>query len=770
MRFPLAALAGRAASASFTILLAATGASALALTAPASAASAASAAAERDSVSLQVLSSKPEYVSGGSALIKATLPPGIAKQGFTIMAGRNDVTSAFTAVGDGEYIGLVKGLTEGANTIVLTPSTGRGLTTSLTVTNYPISGPMFSGPPIQPFICQTGSLSLPDGSKLQTTPNDPNCSAATNVQFVYRSTKGSFVALRDPKSLPADLAMITKPSGEKVPYIVRVETTTIDRGVSQMTMLFDPSRDAEPSPTARPRNWNGRLVYGHGTGCVGGWYISGAGFGYSPLNDTWLSRGYAVATNTLNHPTNSCNPVVAGEVTSMTKEYFIKRYGVPAYTMTVGTSGGAYTSLQVADAFPGLFDGVFIDATFPDALAIAMSGMDAHLLSNYFLGASASAASFTPAQQAAVSGYANTMALVANGNQMGRTDPVPGRLAPTYPGIANYNPAVFNAAVPASLRYNPNGPTPNFAGARPTVFDENVNVYGRAKNPLDPSQSSTYALRPFDNAGVQYGLAALNAGRITTTQFLDLNESVGGFDTDANPVPTRSIGNTSAMRRVYQAGVMLSGGGGLASLPIMDTTAIYGENNSNYHMQWEHFAVRARLVEANGNADNQVMWRGGPVSAPVSTGTPLAIATFEQWMEKILADTGPGSARDKVLRDKPSAAVDGCFDASMRFIPETQTLGVNNSTCNTMFPSYSNARIQAGGPLAANVFKCELKAISAADYQVAFTPAEMARLRRIFPSGTCDWSKPGVSQTRLVPWPSVGPSPVHQIFDVNAVQ
>jgi hypothetical protein len=83
-------------------------------------------------------------------------------------------------------------------------------------------------------------------------------------------------------------------------------------------------------------------VYGHGAGCVGGWYISGVNFGYSPLNDTWLSRGYAVAANTLNHPTNSCNPVLAGEVRSMTKEYFIKR---------------------------------FVDAAFPDALAIALSGM-----------------------------------------------------------------------------------------------------------------------------------------------------------------------------------------------------------------------------------------------------------------------------------------------------------------------------------------------------------------------------------------------------------
>ncbi len=53
----------------------------------------------------------------------------------------------------------------------------------------------------------------------------------------------------------------------------------------------------------------------------------------------------------------------------MGKEHFIETFGVPAYTISTGGSGGAYTSLQVADAFPGLIDGVDIRATFPDALS-----------------------------------------------------------------------------------------------------------------------------------------------------------------------------------------------------------------------------------------------------------------------------------------------------------------------------------------------------------------------------------------------------------------
>jgi len=275
---------------------------------------------------------------------------------------------------------------------------------------------------------------------------------------------------------------------------------------------------------------------------------------------------------------------------------------------------------------------------------------------------------------------------------------VPGRSAPSYPGIADYTSAVFNAPVPAALRYDPTGLPPNFSGARPTVFDENVNVYGRARNPLDPSGNSTYALRPFDNGGVQYGLAALNAGAITVQQFLDLNDQIGGFDTDAN----------------------------------------------------------------------QVMWRGGPADHLISPGSPLAIATFEQWMNNIAADIGTGSARDKVLRDKPAAAVDGCFDSANTFIAETQTLGVNDTRCNTLYPSYRNARMQAGGPLAWNVLKCQLKPLAISDYTVAFTAAEMARLQSIFPNGTCDFGKPGVNQGKVLPWPSLGPSPVNPLFDVSA--
>ena len=40
-----------------------------------------------------------------------------------------------------------------------------------------------------------------------------------------------------------------------------------------------------------------------------------------------------------------------------------------------------------------------------------------------------------------------------------------------------------------------------------------------------------------------------------------------------------------------------------------------------------------------------------------------------------------------------------------------------------------------------------MRPVAAADYKVALTPSELARLNAIFPGGVCDWSKPGVNQS-----------------------
>ena len=82
-----------------------------------------------------------------------------------------------------------------------------------------------------------------------------------------------------------------------------------------------------------------------------------------------------------------------------------------------------------------------------------------------------------------------------------------------------------------------------------------------------------------------------------------------------------------------------------------------------------------------------------------------------------------------MVSHKPAEAVDGCWSSLTNFVAEPQTLSsAPNSTCNTLFPSWTAARIAAGGPVAADVMKCTLKPVNAADYGVAFTAPELARL------------------------------------------
>jgi hypothetical protein len=702
-------------------------------------------------VTIKTLSAEPHLVTGGDVLVQVTapratstrLPNDASTHDVKVSVNGRDVSAAFSAGYEaGAFAGLVTGLPLGRSVLEarIGDAEGRRPDATLEIINYAITGPVISGPWQQPFICQTDEFALPDGSKLGA-PLDANCSARTVVQHVYRSTADpkTWKALPADGKMPPDAAIVTTTHGRKVPFIVRVETGTMNRGIYQNVLLHNPASDPPPGPHARPRGWNGILVAQHGSGCPSGWYIQGGRQGVNILDSPLLAEGYALFINTLNHPTNSCNAFLAGETTMMGKERFIETFGPPRYTISTGGSGGAYTSLQVADAFPGLIDGISIRATFPDALSIALAGLDARLLMHYFTVTNPSG--FTEAQQVAVSGYSGLKAFLDAANQAQRTDPVPDRA-----DLTGYQSARWNPAVPQEKRYHP---TSNPKGARPTIFDAAKNVYG-----IDPATG--FALRPFDNVGVQYGLNALKAGTITVAQFLDLNERIGGVDHDSNYVARRAAGDAPAITRAYQAGLTLSGSGGLAAIPIFDNAT--SNEDERYHYGWFHFALRERLRQANGNADNLVMWR--------SISGSDAETLFTRWMEAYRADASADPQRLKVIRARPAAGVEGCYDRATppAFIAEPLVFSSRPvSKCTALYPVYSNVRHEAGGPLAANILKCQLGPVDARDYPASMSQAELTRLKTIFPDGVCDWSKPGVNQVPVTSWASFGPSPKNLI-------
>jgi hypothetical protein len=119
--------------------------------------------------------------------------------------------------------------------------------------------------------------------------------------------------------------------------------------------------------------------------------------------------------------------------------------------------------------------------------------------------------------------------------------------------------------------------------------------------------------------------------------------------------------------------------------------------------------------------------------------------TMDTWLSNIEKDKRDVSQEQKVREDRPAAATDVCY------YPDGNQLG----GCDAVFGPAGNPRWAAGGSLAQDVIKCQLKPLVRTDYgSTAFADAEWAGLQAAFPNGVCDWSKDGVSQQPTVAWQS----------------
>ena len=86
-------------------------------------------------------------------------------------------------------------------------------------------------------------------------------------------------------------------------------------------------------------------------------------------------------------------------------------------------------------------------------------------------------------------------------------------------------------------------------------------------------------------------------------------------------------------------------------------------------------------------------------------------------------------------------------DAWPTFIAEPQIRG--QGQCEALYPSAPAPREVAGADVASDIIKCQLKPLSPDDYPMSFDSTQWARLQAVFPTGVCDWSKPGVEQQGL---------------------
>jgi hypothetical protein len=683
---------------------------------------------------ITTLSARSDMVSGGDVLVRIDVAAGVDAGSVRVERNGTDVTSAFRPVGPegagargmvpetGRHLlGLVTGLEVGDNVLLVRSGTAPTQATTLTITNHPVWGPVFAGPHERPFYCTTETFRLRTGGTLGP-PLDEHCSTARRVEYAYRSSEGRIEPLPE-GDLPVDLTYTTTMDGRQVPFIVRIETG----------ILHDP-RDPMADPWNRSAGWNGRLIYRFGGGCRPGWYQQGGGTG-GALDDVQLSRGYAIASSTLNVFANNCSELLSAETMMLVKERFIEAYGRPLFTIGWGASGGSHQQMGIADNYPGLLDGLMSGMTFPDMTSgTVFKSVDARLLEHYF--GAVAPSRFSEEQQRAISGFGLLANIPAMSVMARRSDPV----------------ADFADVVPEEVRYHPER---NPRGARATIYDHTVNVYGR-----DPATG--FALRPLDNVGVQYGLATLNRGLIDVGQFLDLNEGIGGMDIDFRPQPERTVGDARAIEAAYRTGRIISGRA-LANVPIVDFRP-YTDMlpNGDNHMKLHSFSLRERLVRENGHAENHVLLvthsgqRSGFGSAYSSTQRNEvlydALAQLDRWLTALAEDDSGDPLPARVVRARPADFVDACWTEDGRKIAETQIYD-GPGECGRLYPSFSVPALIAGAPLVDDVVKCQLKPLDRSDYAVPFTAEQWGRLGQIFPEGVCDWTRPGVGhQAQIGVW------------------
>lgn len=656
-------------------------------------------------------------VTGGDVLVEAEFAAGLSAPDWRIHLNKRDVTTVFRSGSNpASRLGLVTGLTPGANTLEIRLD-GKSRA-KLDLKNYPISGPVFSGPHQKPFICQTEAAGL-------GPPADANCSAEAQVRYFYWSSQTSqFKPLDAGSPRPTDIARTNNGTAD---FIVRKETGTINRAIYEIAFLHEPGQPL-PTPWSSPGIWNGRLVYAFGGGCSAGYRQSVTTAGV--MNAPFLSKGYAVASSTQNVFGNNCNDVLSAETLMMVKEYFIERFGVPRYTIGWGSSGGSMQQHLIGQNYPGLLDGIIPGTSYPDIMTVAAGALDCSLLANAF---QKSSQAWTDEQKTAASGFSSWGMCTLR--ERGKLTWIPSGFSPGW--VA---PERCDAAIPKELVYDP---VSNPNGIRCTLYDNVVNEVGK-----DPKTGHAYRL--LDNVGVQYGLTAFTQGRISAEQFVNLNEQIGGFDENGKITSERTEADPEAIGNAYRMGRVNTGSGGLAAIPIIDIRP-YLDSLPDLHDRFRSFSIRERLRAANGHSDNQVMFTMSTVGAlyydfnnpksPYNLHGGEALEQMDRWLENIGRDQKPGSALQKVVRNKPAGLNDVCWSPSGEKLTDTA-----DGRCKELFPLYGDPRTAAGAPIANDILKCTLKPIDPSRYTPALTTAQLDRLKAVFPNGVCDYNRPGVGQ------------------------
>jgi len=649
--------------------------------------------------------------------------------------------------------------------------------------------PLFAGAKQYPLVCDTEAsglgqplvdnqagigtpvmhVSTEGGATPVASGYSQDCLARSQAWYYYKPQGSTKFARWSATAQDVDSITV---DGARVPFVVRVEMGTINRFIYILAALKGAHETLEAPGADR---WNKRLIYQFHGG-VGIGHRQGKADPQKLLAErrAQLARGYAVIASTGTISANHYNIWLAEDTALRVKRQFVALYGEPEYTVGVGGSGGAIQQYLLAQNRPGLIDAGIAQYSYPDMITQTIPIFDCELLEYYFDVTDGGNPLWRKAEQRQwVEGlkadnafpskgrvrkieWATRLARLSNGEWPpeveGQTECVVG-----WRGLT---PLVLN---PRFAHFEDRLSDAVFRQVQWSYFEDLKDYFG--------TDALGYARIPWDNVGVQYGLQALRRGQISATQFLQLNARVGSWKVpaemeqerfwvlngarsglhefspwseqninlgDARQPAPRFAGDRLAMAAAYRSGQVFLG---QLDIPVIDERH-YLDPGLNMHHAAGSFSVRARLLAAQGHADNQAIW----VSDKNFDPTPQAFAAIDQWLQAKRAHPERSWAE---LR--PPAASDRCFDAQGRLLASGDRVwdGAWNrqppGACMRAYPVYSNSRMEAGDNIRGDVFKCALQPVAEALAAGVYAPVDMrpyrAQLERIFPQGVCDYRR-----------------------------
>ncbi|MDK8464429.1 DUF6351 family protein [Marinobacter sp. SS13-12] len=784
---------------------------------------------ERDTI--RVLSNRPDLINGGDALVEVASDN---IEGARIQLNGKDISDTLTTVRDGVLRGLITGLELGENELKVT--LGKSGVLRKTIINHPKGGPVFSGPQVQPWNCTNANAvdekcNQPAEFELKYVPQSKFDLFAESFDPQSPGLPGAFLPY-DPGNPPpsGDIARVTTDEGVTVPYIVRVERGVMNRDRYQVMALFQP--DQEWTAVSPQEQWNGKILIHHG-GNVGVSY----GMGNPPNGDiagtapegaetllgdsisVALARGFVTLSTAQANLGHNVNLVTAAESLVMAKEHVVEQYGPVRYTIGTGCSGGAIAQQHIANAYPGVYQGLIVQCSYPDVWTTATQFADYNLLNEYL----GNQVSEDPADLLAfVESLLSSPILAVQWPALyGHLplNPIVSDLAffPSAEPDQENCPGLAGQAVVYDPETRPDGLRCGLTDYMASQFGERLPA---AWSPNEQLLSRGFTGIPLDNTGVQYGLKALQDGVITGDQFLAVNRDIGGLDIDINYQPERTAADLEALENSYRTGA-INTAENLANVPIID---LRGPDPGIAHDAFHSWQVRARLEQTQGHARNHVIWYGAFPLAGDTIFTTEALLVMDQWLTGIEADQEEVPVPNKVLANKPVTARDRCLSLLAPFsaegpkapytgnllYPEPQVSGLNPEQIPT-FPAelgqildvatgqvcglnlgelglpdiitdplqpiaddvveaqklvvqtrFGTPRTVAGDAITTMNNKCQLKPVDPADYPVnilngVYTAEGFAqKVAEIFPEGVCDYTKPPVGQGPTLTWLQYG--------------